>query len=573
MAAARTSRAPSGLWGEQPYALTADLRELPAHLFYPTAADGKPIEAVVSGQVLVAGDFGEVWSPVDLSAVLDDVSVAYGTHRLHNDKGPWRYEQDGNHYKMNGFNLVGGLTGFDFNAYNASGGGVNYAGHGVVDLDLLKAVVPGLDKSIGTATVDLWATGAGESAEANVKIDIDSQLFRHSSAPLAFEDTEGLIRVRKDGVQIESLAGKLGGGAFSAAGSLESVDWVPSRYDLSMAVDDAMVQWVESLPPAIGNGRFRFDGPADALLLSGDISVTDMTFSDRIDWEDWVVEYREWMLVDPASVEDTEPMFNLNVAIEADRTIRLQNNVAEGTASADLRIIGDTTRPGLVGNVSVADDGLVFLQDRDFRVDRGNLLFSDPWTWDPQLDIALLTDLTSRDQRYRVDYHVKGPFSDWRTETRSDPPLPQADVNALLWFGITTDQLEEMGELSSAVAQSVADLLVTDFLVSGQAGEIGEDISDLLFDRIDLTTGVNARGQYSSEPRLVVEKRLPDDLANIDVKWELNLARPNDNFVNASKRIGGIWSLAGWYATQQRDRVLPIGGAYGVDVVARWEID
>jgi hypothetical protein len=114
---------------------------------------------------------------------------------------------------------------------------------------------------------------------------------------------------------------------------------------------------------------------------------------------------------------------------------------------------------------------------------------------------------------------------------------------------------------------------MTDFLISGQAGELGEDLSDLLFDRIDVTTGVNARGQFSSEPRLVIEKRLPENLANIDVKWELNLVRPNDNYVTATKRIGGVWSLAAWYATLQRDRVLPIGGAYGLDVVGRWEIE
>ncbi|MEZ4236125.1 MAG: translocation/assembly module TamB domain-containing protein [Myxococcota bacterium] len=369
------------------------------------------------------------------------------------------------------------------------------------------------------------------------------------------------------------MRGNVGGGKFDVNGTIESRDWVPVRYDLAMSAQDAMVQWVTSLPPAIGDGTFQFDGPADALLLSGDVTVTDMTFADRIDWEDWVVEYRDWMLVDPASVSDDPPMFSMNVAIVADDTIHLQNNVAEGTASADLRIIGDTVRPGLVGSVEVDNDGLVFLQDREFRVERGNLLFNDLWTWDPQLDLSLVTDITSYDQRYRVNYLIKGPFSDWRTETRSDPPLPQADVNALLWFGVTTDQLEEMGELSSAVAQGVADLLVTDFLISGQAGEIGEDLSDLLWDRIDVTTGVNARGQYSSEPRLVIEKRLPENLGDVDVKWEVNLVRPNDEYVTASKRIGGAWSLAAWYATLQRDRVLPIGGAYGLDVVARWEFE
>ena len=282
-----------------------------------------------------------------------------------------------------------------------------------------------------------------------------------------------------------------------------------------------------------------------------------------------MVQYRDWMLVDAAASFDEEPLFSLDIPITADRTIHLRNNVAEGTASADLRIIGDTVHPGLIGAVTVEEGALAYLQDREFRVDRGNLLFNDPWTWDPELDISLLTEIDSREQQYRVDYGVVGPFSDWHSVSRSDPPLPQADVNALLWFGMTTDDLEAMGELSSAVMQSMADLMLTDFFVSGQAGDLGGELPV----HINLATGVSARGEYSPDPRLLVEKRLYD-YGDIDLKWELNLVQPDDNYVALQKRLGeGVWSLSGWYATQQRDRVLPIGGAYGVDVLARWEME
>jgi hypothetical protein len=137
---------------------------------------------------------------------------------------------------------------------------------------------------------------------------------------------------------------------------------------------------------------------------------------------------------------------------------------------------------------------------------------------------------------------------------------------------MTTDQLEQMGELSTAVFQGVADLMLTDFFVSGQAGELSQGLPDLLFDRIDIATGVTARGDYSPDPRLVVEKRLDDEF-EIDLSWQTNLVRPEDTYISIDRRIGGIWSLSGWYATLQRDRVLPIGGAYGVDVTARWEIE
>ncbi len=141
-----------------------------------------------------------------------------------------------------------------------------------------------------------------------------------------------------------------------------------------------------------------------------------------------------------------------------------------------------------------------------------------------------------------------------------------------MWFGVTTDQLEAMGQLPAAVAQSMADLVLSDFLLRSDAGAFRDELPDFLSpDRVDLATGVNARGEYSPEPRLIVEKRL-DDLWDVQVSWEMNLVHPEDDYLSVEKRIGGIWSLNGWYASLQRARVLPIGGAYGVDVTATWEL-
>ncbi|MBX2799100.1 MAG: translocation/assembly module TamB domain-containing protein [Myxococcales bacterium] len=558
-----------GLWDEQPYRLVADLDELPAHLLYPLAANGAKLTFLASGEVKVAGHFGETWSPVDLSAKLPKVELGFLHHRLTN-RTPWHYAQSGNALELRSFNLHGGATHLTLEVIKDKS--LLMSGNGTVDLDLLRAVVPGLERAAGRGDVTIEAVGRPPNVEAVVAVDVAADLLRHSSAPVTFEDTDARIEVRRDRIDLVRLNGKLGGGTVAGSGHVISEDWLPQRYDLGMQVNDAQVQWVESLPPAIGNGTFSFDGPVGSLLLSGNVDVTDMTFVDRIDWEDWVVEFRDTMLVDPAMIDDSEPLFNLNVAIGAAKTVRLQNNVAEGVASADLRVIGDTVRPGIVGTVTV-EEGLAFFQDRQFRIDRGHVLYDDPWTWDPQLDFSLLTDVENRDQRYRVNYQVIGPFSDWRTITRSDPPLPQSDVNALLWFGVTLEELSETGELSMAVAQGVADLLVTDFFISGQAGGLREELPGFLqFDRIDLATGVNVRGDYSPEPRLVVDKRL-HDFADLDLTWELNLIRPDETFVSAQKRIGGRWSLSGWYATLQRDRVLPIGGAYGVDVTARWEIE
>lgn len=551
-----------GLWGTRPFTLAADLRDVPVHVLHPVAEDGRPITATATGDLRIATALADPSSPLQADGKLTDVTVAWGPHVLRN-QAPWTYRQDGAAYTLENMDLTGGTTRF---AVEASGGErFTLAGDGVVALDLLRAVVPGLERAEGEAEVDLQVAGDATLALVDVRAD----LLRHDALPAALEDLTTQVRLAPDGFRVTDLRASLGGGTFRGGGSIDAEGWTPVRYDLAGAVTDAQVRWVDSLPAAVGDAVLRLDGPADALLLEGDVTIDEMVFADRIDWEDWVVEYRSEVMVQRVDDGDDGP-FDLNVRIGADRTIRLRNNLAEGTASADLRVVGTPTRPGILGTIRI-DDAVVVLQDRTFRVDRGEVTYTDPFTWDPDLGIDLVTDIESRERRYRIDYQLYGPFSDWRTTTRSDPALPQADVNALLWFGVTTEDLERAGELPTAVAQGVADLLLTDLFASTQASELGE-VPELLFDSIDVATGVNGRGEYSAEPRLVVSKRL-EDLGDVDLTWEFNLGRPEDNYVRVDKRVGGIWSIAGWYATLQRERVLPIGGAYGVDVTARWEIE
>ncbi len=542
-----------------PYRADLTLDGLPLHLLYPTGADGSPIEARATGTVRVEGDRERF----ELDGVFDAVDLRWGGHVLTNHN-PWRFRHDGEALRITALDLAGGRT--DLELLATLEPTLSVQGGGRVELDLLRAVVPGLQRAEGVVEVTVSTGRDGPQ----VGLEVEADLLRHAGFPAALEDLHASLRLNRSRYVLQEFGASLGGGRVIASGHVDASDWRPVRTDLRAVIEDAQIRWYDALPPVIGDARLRFDGPPDALLLQGTITVEEMAFTDRIDWEDAVVEYRSEVMVDPGFEPDERGLFDVDLHIVADRSIRLDNNLIEGTASADLRVVGDTARPGLVGLVEV-EDAVAVLQDRSFRVDRGQIRYHDPWTWDPEIDLRLVTDIESRNQRYRIDYQLFGPLSDWRTTTRSDPQLPQADVNALLWFGVTTDELEQSGELPTAVAQGVADLILTDLFASTQASELGE-VPDLLFDRIDVATGVNGRGEYSAEPRLVVSKRLPE-LGNVELTWEFNLGRPEDNYLRIDKRVGGIWSLAGWYATLQRDRVLPIVGAYGVDITARWEMD
>ncbi|MFT7518674.1 MAG: hypothetical protein ACI9MC_000806 [Kiritimatiellia bacterium] len=572
-----------GLWDEQPYDLHTYFDSFPIDRLYPVAADGQEVIATLTGDAHAYGNLGPEPSPVMVQGEFPRVVFGWDRHTLINDK-LWTFSMEGDHWKVDGISLFGSGSSGRLSAEGHDG--VNFAhGQGTLDADLLRAVVPGLYRSKGIFDVTVASIGKAGVANTHVDVDLKAELMRHESFPAALEDLELTAAITPDSYLLSHFQASVGGGeltgsardipriaglfsddgSLTPAGIIEADSWMPSRFDLHTTATDVQMKWVEDLPPAVGNATASFDGPIDELLLRSDVQVTEMAFTDRIDWEDWVVALEEYLLVEaPPTKEDA--WFGLDINIEADRTIRLLNNVSDATASADLQIVGNTSRMGLLGRVSV-EDGDVFVQDRSFAVKRGELIFDNPYSWDPLLDFDLQTDIQSRQRQYRVNYRILGPYSTWSSRTRSDPPLPQSDINALLWFGVTADELEDMGELTNAVSMAAADFVFKDVFLQNDYLGLGLDRSDVLkrLPELDLNTGVNLRGEYSSEPRVLLKQRLSPELLT---QAEFNFLG-DEYFVRIDWRADQTLVLSSWWASRQRkDLNLPFTGAIGADV--RW---
>jgi OOP family OmpA-OmpF porin len=124
---------------------------------------------------------------------------------------------------------------------------------------------------------------------------------------------------------------------------IDAEGWRPRRYELEGRMDDARIQYLDYLPPLVGDADLRFDGPVDDLLLSGRIDIAEMTFTERIDWEAMVISLRNERLTGSAPVEGAE-YFSMDLDVRAMDSIRLRNNIADADASARLRIVGDTAQ-------------------------------------------------------------------------------------------------------------------------------------------------------------------------------------------------------------------------------------
>jgi len=427
--------------------------------------------------------------------------------------------------------------------------------------------------------------------------------------PHPFEGVQGLVRGTKDGYVFRALGASerdaawlrrskglqrcgdalaenpallasIGGGAARVQGEIHAQRWVPTHFDLSAEMAQGRVAFFDFLPAAVGDVKLNFDGDVgEDLLLSGEIKINEMMFSRRIEWEDWLLAVTdEW--VESAVAEDSDALFAMDLTIEADKTVRMRNNVADLTASGSLRLVGDTAQPGLTGSIRAEPGGRVHLKEREFEVERAELRFVDPLAYDPDLDIVLQTDVRTREQSYDVEYRVVGTYEDWRAETSSDPGLPSADINALLLFGMTRDELERYGGLGGVLAVEGGDLLASKMFLSGRngggRGGLFRIVEPLRPDRLDLVSGVSERGSgiLSSDLRLLYENELDDlNLPGTLMIFEQNLTRVSDTYLGFEQRLARTLFARSYWASEQHGRHLAIGGAYGLEMKVRWEVD
>ena len=138
---------------------------------------------------------------------------------------------------------------------------------------------------------------------------------------------------------------------------------------------------------------------------------------------------------------------------------------------------------------------------------------------------------------------------------------------------MTRAELERMGGLSNTLAVEGTDLLASKFRNVIGFDEVGEGVfqADFLsFDRFDLISGTSSSGAFSSSLRLLAEK----DLASGSrLRLEKDLTQTEDFYFSFEQKLANTFYLRSFWTSEQRNRYLDIGGAYGVEFQLRLEAD
>ena len=391
----------------------------------------------------------------------------------------------------------------------------------------------------GSATLRSVMTGTRSAVRLSGGLDIEDGAVRVRTFPQGLDGLNGRIVFSETQAKVAGLEGRFGGGRVSVSGQMAFGGPFPASFDFSMTGDSLGLRYPEGLRSTFG-AALRLQGTLDSYWLTGNLLVSKAL---------WTRKYTitsELLSASSATVGFTQgttslkpsPM-HLDIAIKAPGTLRLDNNLADLVAKADLTLTGSPAEPQLLGRVEL-ERGKVFFRGNTYEVRKGVANFSNPREINPVFDIEADTRVKS----YRLTLQANGTVDKVSTRITSDPPLTSTQIASLLTTGDESNTASTTGAASMGAVSSVLD-----DAAGRVAQELGIGLSRL---------SINAPMFGHTGTRLTVGKRVTRDL---EVVYTGFVAGGTDKLVTVEWTLSNRFSLVGSWQEP---------GGFGGDARARF---
>ena len=488
-----------GLWDYQ-YGLRWNDFSLTPFLPRTILAQTEPVTAGMSGRLEGIGTLRDGFHDVVLS--LRDIWLERGRHRmeaasgrpvtLRYDRGAFRFE----HLEMVSPEGGEGTTDLRVEGWIRPDGPLDVSIDGTVDIAFADLAYDVFDRAEAQALIlNVQMSGMStRSVDIEGRAQLKRALLKTIYWPHPFEVDNAEVQLQDRHLVITAFEGSMGGGRLEDVGGsfivLDRTGYRPREYGLKGKCVGCTVRFPSFMPPATGTADIRFGGTApDDLELSGHVQVEELVLRDPLNWQRSVLTFGSKFTETVARAENPA-LFDVELTFDSlPEAVGMRNNVGLLVATVQgFRILGDTNHVILDG-VAAIDSGTIPFSGHDFELEPGGTArFVDRESWFPLVDVRMSTDVRNRDETYRITYFVTGPLNDPKLEANSEPALTEADINLLLLFGLTQEQLAE-AELSDvliagagAAGGTYGETAVTS---AGQAaGEAGA--AELIPDRVEI---------------------------------------------------------------------------------------
>lgn len=398
---------------------------------------------------------------------------------------------------------------------------------GRMNMKLLETMNPSLVAS-GRTVMAVSIAGTMSQPSVQGQIYIRDAGISYVDLPNGLSNINGTLVFNENRLVVQTLTAHTGGGDLALGGFIAYQKGV--YFNLTASGKDIRIRYPQGVS-AQADAQLRFTGTESNSLLSGDVTVNRFSITPQFDLALYLTRSTQ-----APAVPSTNRFINnlkLDIHIVTAPELQVQTAVAKITGDAELRIRGTAARPAVLGRVDIAE-GDVNFNGTKYHLERGDILFTNPTTIEPIFNI----EATTRVRDYDVTLGFHGSTDRLTTTYRSDPPLPEGDIIALLAMGRTR---EESAMVGTTQAQNA-------FTESASNAILGEALNTVVSSRAQKLFGVSqikidpAIGGAENNPnaRITVEQQVS---GRVTLTYITNLAQSTQQVIQAEFQINRNLSI------------------------------
>jgi translocation and assembly module TamB len=316
-----------------------------------------------------------------------------------------------------------------FGASGAAGGKLDVKANGSVSVAIAHTFDPDLLSS-GKVEFSIAAGGGLKNPSLTGKVQFDNINAAIDGIPNGLSALNGTLAFNEDRLQVENLTATTGGGQLKIGGFLTYRNGVYA--DLTATGETVRVRLYGL--SATANTSLRLQGGLQSALLSGNVLVTRFGIGPDVDFAAFAATGGVSAPPDPKSAANK---IQMNVRVTSSPQLDFQNTYAKLAGTVDLTVRGTVGDPTMLGRIQITDGSATFAGTK-YQLQRGDIYFSNPVRIDPTIDL----DATARVETYDVTVGLHGTSSNLKPTYRSEPPLSEADIFALLALGRTQEEAQ-----------------------------------------------------------------------------------------------------------------------------------
>ncbi len=372
-------------------------------------------------------------------------------------------------------------------------------------LDWAAAGIPGVRAVDGRIGGTLQLKGDPRTPDITAALSLQNGQVRAEGRLPAVEGIQLKMELTEGHVTISQFAALLGGAPLTATGKITNALSTEPVVDITLTGDNVLLYRNPSLRVR-GNTALTLTGPADRMVLTGDVILTDGLLSHHVDVLGSLkgADRPSSSGMQLFSIRQ-QPLnaMRLDVGLSAASPFVIRSNIVRGTVTPHLRLGGTAEVPLLKGRVLVNRAQLKLPAGR-MVIENGLVQFPPA---DPERPVI---DMLGDSKMFGYDVHMvaEGPYDEPVITLSATPPLSSEEILLMLLTGVPPSTGSATGDThrrSLNVAVFIGQDLLSRWFDTGE-GDTGESVLERF--NVQLGREITQKGEETVEAQF----RLADNV-------------------------------------------------------------